>query len=86
MLENIKGLKIQGRCFSEETDLILFPNPNDRISIVYGKNGSGKSTISEGLSSIAENIFPTDLTASLLNTENHTVDVYKRQGYQSAHR
>ena len=33
MLENIKGLKIQGRCFSEETDLILFPNPNDRISI-----------------------------------------------------
>lgn len=73
MLENIKGLKIQGRCFSEETDLILFPNPNDRISIVYGKNGSGKSTISEGLSSIAENIFPTDLTASLLNTENHTV-------------
>lgn len=75
MLENIKGLKIHGRCFNKEANLILFPNPNDRISIVYGKNGSGKSTISEGLSSIANNTFPTDLTASLLNAENHTISL-----------
>ena len=73
MFEKIKGLKIQGRCFNEETDLILFPNPNDRISIVYGKNGSGKSTISEGLSSIASNSLSNDLTVSLLNAEKHTV-------------
>ena len=73
MLENIKGLKIQGRCFNEEANLIFFPNSNDRISIVYGKNGSGKSTISEGLSSIANNTFPTDLTASLINAENHPI-------------
>ena len=73
MLENIKGLKIHGRCFNEETTLILFPSSNDRIAIVYGKNGSGKSTISEGLSSIANNTFPADLTAHLINNENHTI-------------
>ncbi len=77
MLENVKGLKIQGRCFNEEANLILFPNftpnSNDRISIVYGKNGSGKSTISEGLCSIANNTFPTDLTASLINAEKQSI-------------
>ena len=73
MLENVKGLKIHGRCFNEEANLILFPSSNDRISLVYGKNGSGKSTISEGLSSIANNTFPTDLTASLINAEKQSI-------------
>lgn len=54
MLENIKGVKIKGRCFKNEKDFVLFQNPNDRISIIYGKNGSGKSTISEGFSCIAK--------------------------------
>ena len=73
MIENVKGIKIKGRCFNAETNLVLFPNANDRISIIYGKNGSGKSTISECLSAIANNTFPTDLTASLLNAENRTI-------------
>lgn len=73
MIENVKGIKIKGRCFNAETNLVLFPNANDRISIIYGKNGSGKSTISESLSAIANNTSPTDLTASLLNAENRTI-------------
>lgn len=53
MIEKIKGITIKGRCFKSNTDYLFFPNPNDRISIVYGKNGSGKSTIAEGIASIA---------------------------------
>lgn len=34
--------------FSEETELELFMH-EDRISILYGKNGSGKSTISKAV-------------------------------------
>lgn len=49
MLEKLKGITIQGRCFSDSVDLKLYPKENDRISIIYGKNGSGKSTISEGI-------------------------------------
>lgn len=45
MIEKVKGLSICGRCFSKKTNLTFFPNDNDRIAIVYGKNGSGKSTI-----------------------------------------
>ena len=36
MIENVKGVKIKGRCFNAETNLVLFPNVNDRISIIYG--------------------------------------------------
>ena len=53
MIEKVKGLSICGRCFSKKTNLTFFPNDNDRIAIVYGKNGSGKSTISDGFSQIA---------------------------------
>ena len=42
MIEKVKGLSICGRCFSKKTNLAFFPNDNDRIAIVYGKNGSGK--------------------------------------------
>lgn len=75
MLENIKGLKIRGRCFDNESYLTLFPNPSDRISLIYGKNGSGKSTISEGFSCIAGDTFPPDLTASLFDAEKNTISL-----------
>ena len=39
MIEKVKGLSICGRCFSKKTNLAFFPNDNDRIAIVYGKNG-----------------------------------------------
>lgn len=47
VLKNICGIKLQGGNFLEETDLKFF-NPEDgsRVSLVYGKNGAGKSTIS----------------------------------------
>ena len=42
----------------KKTTLSFFPGENDRIAIVYGKNGSGKSTISDGFSQIASGVFP----------------------------
>lgn len=75
MLENIKGVKIKGRCFKNEQDFVLFQNPNDRISIIYGKNGSGKSTISEGFSCIANNTFSPDISASLLDSEKNAISL-----------
>ena len=64
MIEKVKGLSICGRCFSKKTNLAFFPNDNDRIAIVYGKNGSGKSTISDGFSQIASGEDTEELSAS----------------------
>ena len=40
MFEKLKKIYIKGGCFEEETTLELFKN--DPVSVVYGRNGSGK--------------------------------------------
>lgn len=74
MIEQIKGIKINGRCFQTDTNLTFFPNPNNRISIVYGKNGSGKSTLSEGIACIPNNGFSDGVVATLFNNEGSFID------------
>lgn len=44
----LKKIKFKGGFFTEETELELFMR-EDRISLLYGKNGSGKSTISKAV-------------------------------------
>lgn len=46
MFDKLKKIKIWGGCFEKSTELELFKN--DPVSIVYGRNGSGKSTIARG--------------------------------------
>lgn len=51
----LKTIKFRGRYFTEEANLELFPG-NDRLSIIYGKNGSGKSTITDAVMHAVGNI------------------------------
>lgn len=67
MLEKVKGISIKGRCFTSETQFLFYPEINDRIAIVYGKNGSGKSTISEGFSIASSGDPPDDFSATLFD-------------------
>lgn len=73
MIEKVKGILINGRCFSKETNLPFFPGENDRIAIVYGKNGSGKSTISDGFSQIASGDSSEELSASLIDRSDNVI-------------
>ena len=66
MIDKIKGLSIKGRCFDNDTSLMLYPNTNDRISVVYGKNGSGKSTISMGFNNLTSDTPLPDISFKLL--------------------
>lgn len=83
MIEKIKGISIKGRCFSNDTSLTLFPSPKDRISVVYGKNGSGKSTISAGFHNLTTEVIEQDITLKLtddanseLNTEDYKNNIF----------
>lgn len=49
MYENIKGISVQGKCFEKLTNLNFFNEDTQRISLIFGRNGSGKSTISNAL-------------------------------------
>lgn len=64
------SLKISGRCFSSSTNLKCFTQKKSRISIIYGKNGSGKSTISKALCNIES-----DLSCSLLDENDNTLSI-----------
>lgn len=46
MLEKISSINIKNDFFKNETTLKLFEKPDERISFIYGRNGSGKTTIS----------------------------------------
>ncbi len=49
MLKDIARLKVKGRIFDESTELTLFQDEENRPTsgvILYGRNGTGKSTIS----------------------------------------
>lgn len=50
-INDIVGIEVGGGCFAESVPLVLFPDangrpdPDIRISTVFGRNGSGKTTI-----------------------------------------
>lgn len=53
MFENFKCIRIQGGCFANESQLDLFPEDSD-VSVIYGRNGSGKSTIARAIKNLAQ--------------------------------
>lgn len=63
MIKDIMGLRIQGANFETSKDLKFFANKGNtnktlRVSLLYGKNGAGKTTISKAfrqISGIEEN-------------------------------
>ena len=52
-IESMTGIRIKSDFFSDATDMHFFPPhskppKNNRVALLYGKNGSGKSTIAQG--------------------------------------
>ena len=56
-LYSISSVKIKGGIFEEETELPIFANAKNkpRFCLLYGKNGTGKSTIARAFSEIDDN-------------------------------
>lgn len=71
MIDKIRGISIQDKCFLNETKFIFFSKPEDKISLVYGKNGSGKSTISESVKVAADNGYSAELSATFIDENQH---------------
>jgi len=75
MIRDICSLNIKGRYFSEGINLPLFPDKQSRFILVYGRNGSGKSTISEGISETLKNKDVTaDITVEALDQQNNIIN------------
>ena len=78
MLEQIKGIKLKGANFVNQTELDLFNSPKDKVAkvaLVYGRNGSGKSTISNAFKKVkGEDILNIE-TASLYDNDSHEISI-----------
>lgn len=61
MFENLKTITISGGYFELPTTLKLF-NDNQYLSIIYGRNGSGKTTIAKAIRQFVgkDNEYPTE--------------------------
>ena len=55
MFSNFCGIRIQGKCFQSEVKLNFFEKEYHRFCLIYGKNGSGKSTISQAFDTVKQN-------------------------------
>lgn len=61
MIKDITTLNVKGGCFSNNTSLPLFAN---NINIIYGRNGSGKSTIAKAVKTIRDSTENADISAT----------------------
>lgn len=67
----VKKVKFKGGFFAEETELELFAR-EDRISLLYGKNGSGKSTIAKAVCKAKGDLIEDIVQAVLFDDEGKT--------------
>ncbi|RHW48406.1 hypothetical protein DS832_02305 [Bombilactobacillus bombi] len=76
--DKIAKIKISGGNFDENTILDLFgrnKSKHARISLLYGKNGTGKSTISRGFMNLNESDETREIKAELLDEKNNTINL-----------
>ena len=75
MFENVAGISFKGGFFENTTSFIFFPqvksNCNNRISLLFGKNGTGKTTISNAFNKIKFSIESSSDTDNYLIDNNH---------------
>ena len=74
MFKEINKLKIQGANFIKETPLEIFSSENNKITLIYGKNGTGKSTIARGSNKISGKNEPEIKVAEFLTIKNETIN------------
>lgn len=76
MLKELSSIKLQGANFSSATDLPILDSSGgkySKVSLIYGRNGSGKSTIAKAFRKIKGEAVPTVITANTLNSTDQPI-------------
>lgn len=76
MLKDISSVKLQGANFSSVSILPMLESSDGKytkISLLYGRNGSGKSTIAKAFRKVKGDAVATVITADALNLANQPV-------------
>ena len=79
MLKDIVGIKLAGGGFRNAVELCLFdPADGNKVklpkgTILYGRNGSGKSTIAKAIKKLVEGGYPHITQAAVLNKDGNII-------------
>ena len=76
MLKDISSVTLQGANFSSLTSLPILDSSDGKytkISLIYGRNGSGKSTIAKAFRKMKGEAISTIPTTIALNTDRKSV-------------
>ena len=74
MIKQLAGVSVQGRCFSETKQFIFFNKEDVRLALIYGTNGSGKSTIAKAFRNTIYQEYP-ELQVETINTNGDTIQL-----------
>lgn len=83
MFDKLNKITIKGRCFTDGIDIEL----NNRINVLFGRNGSGKSTIAAAFKSLKGGSEPSDLMVSCnvpLDTNKENIAVFDEKFIDSS--
>lgn len=72
-VKDISSLKIKGANFQEETILKLFDKK--KVSLIYGENGAGKSTIAKGIYNLTKKDGSHEIQAAFLDVNGNDINV-----------
>ncbi|MBO0467485.1 AAA family ATPase [Enterococcus plantarum] len=75
IISEVKGFIIQSEHYSEGKQFEVFPDKTSRVALLYGRNGSGKSTIARGFRKIKEQT--TDVKIDIFNHDGGVLDNFK---------
>ena len=74
-MSEFTGVAVKGGCFDKEVNFQLFPKQGHRISLVFGRNGSGKTTISRALAILAGKSDGFNIQGRLVNSLGDAIEL-----------
>lgn len=75
IISEIKGFIIKSEYYGEGKKFEIFPEKKNRVALLYGRNGSGKSTIARGFRKIKEDT--ADVEIDIFNHEDKVLNNFR---------
>lgn len=72
VFNDVIGISITSEYFNGSNEYKLFENKNARVAMIFGRNGSGKSTIAQGFIEYANSINPRNIDLKLITKDGTT--------------
>lgn len=75
MIEQLQGVEVQGKGFLQKRSFALFGKNQERVALVFGRNGTGKSTLAAAFKQLNPQNFDDQLSVGVLKSDGSSVPV-----------